>query len=464
MTSSDDPVAPTPPPAPPARPARAPARTPARARRRDGVGAAGGSAAEPRWAGLWRRLAQARAELADHERRAGAIDALFRTTIEPRERLLTLGVARVTEALVDHYDGSPLERGERSVLGLWINENLGSLSGHPYAPADSVAALIERWRAVLDAAAQDASGQPDPFDPASPHYRTMPIRRDGAERVAFERDAISRYLSPRFERALRARDDGDERAGRPGPESGFTDGEDASSDAADEARGESANERPEGASRGRAHGKARGQTRERADAAASEPPVDGTRGDGAGGATGSAPGKLADAPEDDARALVERLFRRLARALHPDREQDSERRDVKHVLMSTALAARRARDLDTLLSLHAEHVGGELDAGEPDAELLARALERQLAGMRRALHRARVGDPFRADLLARYEGADDAARRRRVVAHATRLDDEIRRLERLVAALGTADGLGEALDDRREIERDRLTVDELTGL
>ena len=420
----------------------APVRTSARAgdARRDApVG-------EPRWTALWRELARARGRLAEHERRAGAVETLFRTSIEPRERLLTLGVARVTDRLVDHYERTPLERADRSVLGLWVNENLESLAGHPYAPVLPVDALVTRWRALLDAA---GDAPPDPSDPASAGYRTMPVKLDGAAREAVERDAISRYLGTLFERGANVRARDEEVGDRVGP--------------AGSGAGSGAGRGPEGdaGSAGARDASARGRAR---DEESPPPGADGSRSPG-----GRAPGAAAaldgldTAAPDGARELLERLFRRLARALHPDREPDEERRAIKHVLMSTALAARRAKDLDTLLSLHAEHVGGLPDALDgADADALVGALERQLEGMRRALERARGGDP-RAELLARYDGADDAARARRVARHAERLDAETARLERLVAGLAGADGLEDALDDRRELERDRLAVDELTG-
>ena len=399
------------------------------------------AAGEPRWSTLWRELARARERLAEHERRAGAVETLFRTGIEPRERLLTLGVVRVTGALVEHYEVTALERADRSVLGLWINENLESLAGHPYAPTLPVEALVTRWRALLDAA---GDAPPDPADPASAGYRTMPVKLDGAARETAERDAISRYLGALFERGANVR--------------------------AHERRSAAfRSDFAANASRGDARGA--GAAPSGADPEAADAPSSGAGpgcrpGPGAGPRSpgGDAPARDGLGAADGARELLERLFRRLARALHPDREPDAERRELKHVLMSTALAARRAGDLDTLLSLHAEHVGDLPEALDgTDADALVGALERQLEGMRRALDRARGGDPFRAELLARYDGADDAARARRVARHAERLDAETVRLERLVASLRDADGLADALDDRREIERDRLAVDELTG-
>ena len=425
---------------------RAASRAPATVRRR------GAADAEPRWAALWRELTRTRERLAERGRRASAVEGLFRTSIEPRERLLTLGAARVTEALIEHYERSALERAERSLLGLWVNENLESLADHPYAPAGPVARLVERWRASLCGDGDAAAQAPDA---AAQEYRTVPARLSPQARERAERDAISRYLGALFERGVAGGGGGDFGGGpggrgserrapdpaNPGPEAGPSAGGRSAS-------GGPGADAPDGGD----PAAGAGPDARAGPGAAGAPPGNGAR---------SAAGSRTD--RDPAAGPIEPLFRRLARALHPDREPDPAAREIKHVLMSTALAARRARDLDTLLALHVEHVGALPDTLDgAGAEALADALERQLASVRRALERASREGPAQ-ELLTRYDGADDAERARRVAAHAERLDAETARLDRLADALASPEGLTDALDDRREIERDRLSIDELTG-
>jgi len=166
---------------------------------------------------------------------------------------------------------------------------------------------------------------------------------------------------------------------------------------------------------------------------------------------------------DAVQQLTERLFRRLAQALHPDREPDEAQRKRKQILMGQALEARTARDLDTLLALHVEHLGKELPG--VDAGTLVAALERQLEGMRRALTRSRfTADPLRRHIVERYDATLASARARLFERHAALLEQEIERTLTILRSVQAADGLTEALARRREREQDRLAIDELTGL
>ncbi len=55
-------------------------------------------------------------------------------------------------------------------------------------------------------------------------------------------------------------------------------------------------------------------------------------------------------------AIFKTLFHRVARALHPDKEADPERREFKQALMAQLLEARRQRDLMLVFQLYKEHV------------------------------------------------------------------------------------------------------------
>lgn len=74
------------------------------------------------------------------------------------------------------------------------------------------------------------------------------------------------------------------------------------------------------------------------------------------------------------KSSINTLFRRLARVLHPDREQDERRKAHRHEQMSQLLEAREQNDLYTLFSLYEEHMGQsplESLCEETDEDLLA---------------------------------------------------------------------------------------------
>ncbi len=59
------------------------------------------------------------------------------------------------------------------------------------------------------------------------------------------------------------------------------------------------------------------------------------------------------------KSMVSKLFRRTAKALHPDHEQDPQRREEKQALMKALLHARKTGNIATIFKLYRQHVSGE---------------------------------------------------------------------------------------------------------
>jgi len=360
-------------------------------------------------------IRRTRAELDERRVRHGRIDARFAAEIRPREEAFTRTVCRLTERLVDHHERTPLADDERTLLGLWVNENLRSLTTHPFAPRAEADGLALRWRRHLGSASH----------PLDVPLASLYARQSGA-----------------------AMDEPTSRSARPDPTESVLDDEPP-------------NDRGAGA----------GSRRE------DDVIADSTE-DGAGGAAGGEPdggsrsgsGETREAATGERRApgasdrLVSRLFRRLARVLHPDREPDAGLRREKHRLMSDCLRARAERDVETLLGLYATHVGAlPEDLLEEHPATLVALLRRQLDTLRARLRRFSAGDALQRLIVARY-GADDPAEiDRRFELHAGALDGEIERVEDLERHIVGIAGLREELAVRRERELDRLAIDELTG-
>lgn len=376
---------------------------------------ASGGARSPdasRVARLWEAIRRTRDELEARERHERWIGSRFEALIRPRERLFTSAVCRTTERLVAHHESTRLDIDERTLLGLWINENLQSLATHPFAPRASADALARRWSRHLGTVSH-------PLDvPLASLYARQGgpapgATRDGGHGDTGEDDAREDTVAENGADATSGFASGD--ADAPGPRERVSPG----------ARGH----RPDD--------------------------------DGFERATAEADAAAREAPD----RIVARLFRRLARVLHPDREPDESRRLVKHALMSECLRARDEGDIDTLLSLHAEHVGELPDdvAGDDPAELAA-LLRRQLETLRHRLRRRLESRDLGAMIVARYAAPDRHESERRFAAHAGALDGEIERFEDLERRVGDVDGLREALRARRALELDRLAIDALTGV
>lgn len=136
--------------------------------------------------------------------------------------------------------------------------------------------------------------------------------------------------------------------------------------------------------------------------------------------------KTLPAVHEDAQALLRRLYRQLASALHPDREPDPALRDRKTALMSEANAAYEKHDWLGLLALRER---AALDPGttlpEDGLAALTHLLKQQVA----ALERERAA---RQGALARAAGLPQGVSANANTLRQARID-EVRRLEAAVA-------------------------------
>lgn len=141
--------------------------------------------------------------------------------------------------------------------------------------------------------------------------------------------------------------------------------------------------------------------------------------------------------KDDERALnklmkggsINKLFRRVARVLHPDREQNEEARQEKNRLMSELIEARDNNDITTLFAFYAEYVGQspleELGGDLADATEL---LNRQYAQLRSQHADILHEDPKTAALYRRFHKKTMKAAQREINTHLENLQQDINNL------------------------------------
>lgn len=367
---------------------------------------------------MWKAIHRTRLALERCRRRAEQVTILFRQHILPRERQLTAIHGEVTGQLMDHFATTRLADAEQILLELWITDKLQTLNAHPFASESQCAGLNQRWRelqASLTFMNHDEAG-------ASPAVARTALDELLDDEELDEEDVIFDF----------------------GWHNGSTSPRDQHSDQQRTAQDEAVNAHEP-------HSESSGRSPHEDHAGFSDGPTD-TR-----------------VSELERRLSLERLFRQLARVLHPDREQDDARKAEKHILMSQCLKARQDKDIDTLLSLYTEHVGAlpdDLTAADR-VELIA-ALELQLRQLQQELQQLRFGDPLQAQIIERYVGPEDTEAdpeqvHQRISRHADSLDLEISRQQARLAQLDSCESLLAALDERREVEQDRLAIDRMTG-
>lgn len=358
---------------------------------------------------LWEAIRLTRSELSDWQQRTALVDGLFRQHILPRETQLTGVHGELTERLMDNYAEDWLGSSDQALLNLWISDKLQSLASHPFAAESQREALKHRWQQLLQAEAGSHGEQ------SKPSSRTL----------------LDELFDDELDEDDEIFDFGWHGNGRnhqsPSADQSAQDDHDSASDTVpngDEAVSDTANHQAR---------KENGNTSERID-------------------------------QLEQRLSVERLFRQLARELHPDREQDETRKAEKHELMSECLLARQNKDINTLLTLYCEHVGDLPDdlSGNEHEELI-QALEQQLRQLQNELRQERFGNPLLAQIIERYSASDEQQTRQRVTRHADSLDKEIARLHRCLQQLDSREGLLAELAERREIEQNRMIIDSMTG-
>ncbi|MGQ7847949.1 hypothetical protein ACUNV4_25870 [Granulosicoccus sp. 3-233] len=360
---------------------------------------------------LWEAIRLTRDELSDWQQRTALVDGLFRQHILPRETQLTGTCCQLTDRLIDTYAEHWLGSAEQALLNLWIADNLQSLANHPFAAEGQTDALTRRWRQLLT-----EESAPEQQESRGRNSLLDELFDDELD----EDDEVFDFgWHGSSDRSTRLADDGD------------TDNGDSATTSTEDI--------------------------------AEEPATD----NAPGKAQDSAAGNEADSATIrrlEQRLSVDRLFRQLARALHPDREQDEVLKLQKHELMSECLRARKNRDINALLTLYCEHVGDLPDdlSGNEHEELL-QALEQQLRQLQNELRQMRFGNPLQAQIIDRYSASSDDSTRSRILQHAESLDREIARLQSRLQQVGSRDGLLAELAERREIEQNRMIIDNLTG-
>lgn len=100
---------------------------------------------------------------------------------------------------------------------------------------------------------------------------------------------------------------------------------------------------------------------------------------------------------------INKIFRQIAKVLHPDRELDPEQKKVKHQMMSQLIEAREQGDVPTIFALYAEHVGqSPLAMIDGDLDKVTSLLKKQNGKLRLEKEAIIERDPIKAAIYERF--------------------------------------------------------------
>ncbi|MEO5341825.1 MAG: hypothetical protein H7842_00555 [Gammaproteobacteria bacterium SHHR-1] len=148
---------------------------------------------------------------------------------------------------------------------------------------------------------------------------------------------------------------------------------------------------------------------------------------------------------------VKQLFRKAAQALHPDREQDEDKRAIKQQQMTQLLKARKQGDLMTLLSIYSEHIDERgIEIAEQEMAQICALLEEQIEEL--AFERATYActHPVRYQVYQTLYASDAESRQEKIEDWKQALAEQAQAEARLLDSLKNLSQLRQALRERQQ--------------
>lgn len=148
---------------------------------------------------------------------------------------------------------------------------------------------------------------------------------------------------------------------------------------------------------------------------------------------------------------LKEIFRKLAKVLHPDREQDPERVRHKQVLMSDALKAREEGDILTLFAMYSEHVSQDgLYFEDNELEALNELLTHQITQLQDEKHQIIRQSPAHHKAFECFYDTNRKKLDKKITHYIQEIEADKAYIRELTASLSSLRVLKPILEDRRE--------------
>ena len=146
---------------------------------------------------------------------------------------------------------------------------------------------------------------------------------------------------------------------------------------------------------------------------------------------------------------LNKMYKRLAAKLHPDKESDATKKAIKHDLMQQLASARENKDVFTLLTLYHEHIDD--DSFNFDAETLAAIealLSKKVSELNAELKALKSADTPEAIVWEHFHGRSNKITTENIAIHAERLADEVMSINQFIVSTSTLKALKTELNTR----------------
>ncbi|MFT5759012.1 MAG: hypothetical protein ACI9LM_003761 [Alteromonadaceae bacterium] len=146
---------------------------------------------------------------------------------------------------------------------------------------------------------------------------------------------------------------------------------------------------------------------------------------------------------------LNKIYKRLASKLHPDKESDADKKLIKHDLMQQLATARKNKDVFTLLTLYHEHIDD--DSFHFDTETIAAIeslLEKKVSELNYELRELKSSDTPEVIVWRHFSGRTNKITSHNIENHINQLKDEFDTVNQSIADTKTVKTLKFALNTR----------------
>lgn len=151
---------------------------------------------------------------------------------------------------------------------------------------------------------------------------------------------------------------------------------------------------------------------------------------------------------------INKIFRQVAKVLHPDRELDPIQKKVKHQMMSQLIEAREQGDIPTIFALYAEHVGqSPLAMIDGDLDKVTGLLKQQCEKLRAAKQDILYRDPMKATIYQRFYAKSQRGIRKKIRDHLEGIAAATHEEREISNDLNSLKNLRPHLEDRNDMRR-----------
>ena len=151
---------------------------------------------------------------------------------------------------------------------------------------------------------------------------------------------------------------------------------------------------------------------------------------------------------------LNKIYKRLASLLHPDKEQDPAKKEQKHVLMQTLSDARKNKDAFTLLQLYQIHINDGEFSFDPDTLGSMQALLRaKLHRLDDELYAEKSSNELSTLVWRKFSGRSKKQTESNIKIHVANIAEEMQENQLIMQQNQTVAQMKKRLQERLEINR-----------